>query len=1190
MAVRFIVGRAGSGKTYACLQAIRARSRENPIDGPRLILLVPEQAGLQMERAILVPSESSASESDTQTAHRAEVFSFQRLARRVLDFVGGPQRMALSEPARAMVLRHLLADHADQFQYYRRAAKSGSSGGRFGGLANGIGAILSEFIQEGIEPADLSLYDQPTGSQTVADDPIHRTKLHDLRLIYDAYLRYLGTQCVDPSQFLQLARDCFSQCNWLSGAEVWVDGFASLSGQETLTLIALARQCRTVAITVMMDPRLCVDDTHPVDADTRRLFDRTSRTYRDLGAQLAKAGIEVDEPELLHAERNHRFTGAKELERLERSLFSLNNAPRQRIAGPTRIELVDLPSRRVEVDFAVSRVRRWVQESNGKRRYRDIAIIVRDLDPYHDLLSAALAVRDIPFFIDRRCPVTHHPIVELLRAMTAMGSEDMSVAAVRLALKTGLLPLTTGQADELENYVLAHGIHGTAKWRKPWTFHPRSSFLADLDEKPTGEDERLVGRVNEARCQLIESLDPWLTCTADAVGHAGAVWAAAILDSLECMAVSPTLKAWTKAAEDQGDLNQADQHRQVWRDMMSFVDDLAFALGDIRMTITELSDVLSSGLSEFTLGLVPPTVDQVLVGSIERSRHPEIKAAIILGFNDGVFPKKHSEDCILNDADRATLQDAGLDLRPPTRQRILDEAMLVYVACTRPSERLIITYSTSDNEGKALRPSPYIHAIRSACPGLEVESIADPLRARATWDVLTHRDLAARLTLEFRTRPAPSADDPTLRNVWNTLYEQTRGAMQTDAAARFGLSSLDDDCAVRLSPNMIEQLYRGPLTMSISRLETFASCPFKYFASHVLNLRERAEATLAPPDIGSFQHGILEEFTRELVERDAGFQDLSESELQKLLEFSHDRMTKRLPVGGAVSDARNQFVLRRSAANLFRMIKAQQRRSSGGSWRPRAAELTFGMNEAGGLPALTINTPAGRRLLLRGIIDRVDLVEFSGELLGVVIDYKKRANQRLDLSHAYHGLSLQLLTYNLVLSEAGEALTGRAITPIASLYVSLAAQYQSVDHPNEQKDRNTALEGTYRPRGLIRADRFDALDPNLESNWSPHYSFYRKNDGTMGQMDKTDGAEAAAYDGMLRYTRMRLGEFADSILDGRVTPSPYRLGTESPCRWCPMTSVCRFEPGIGKTRRLPTYARSEILARVTQDANGGETS
>jgi ATP-dependent helicase/nuclease subunit B len=379
---------------------------------------------------------------------------------------------------------------------------------------------------------------------------------------------------------------------------------------------------------------------------------------------------------------------------------------------------------------------------------------------------------------------------------------------------------------------------------------------------------------------------------------------------------------------------------------------------------------------------------------------------------------------------------------------------------------------------------------------------------------------------------------------------------------------------------MIERLYGGPLRTSVSKLETYAACPFQHFARYVLRLEERAEATLEPVDVGQVHHAILEDFVSALADRGVGFERLSERELLDALQESNARVALRLPEGGVLSDARNAYRLRRTASELAKIIRAQRRRSQSGTSRPRATELPFGFENKGGLPALELSTPAGRRVLLRGYIDRVDLVELADEFLGIVIDYKRTREKRLDLGEVYHGLSLQLPAYLLVLAESGRTLAGRPIRPIGMLYVSLASQYKRVDHPDLAGARDLALRGTFRPRGLLLADAFDALDPSEDTGWSDYYSFFRKQDGSVGKIDQSDAADAASFQATLDHTRVRLGELADGLLDGNVAVKPYRLGTFSPCSWCPMAGVCRFEMGISEVRFLESLKRSEVFRRL----------
>ncbi len=1191
MAVRFILGRAGSGKTYHCLEAVRSRLNQDPIHGPRLILLVPEQASQQIEGAIL------RSPGEVTAAHRAEVLSFQRLAHRVLESVGSPVQQALTDPAQGMVLQYLTANLSDRLHYYRRLD-------RLGGFVSRLGATITELIQEGVTPDELAA----DGSTQRPSDPVHEAKLHDIRTIYSAYLDYLSRGRLDPHQHLRIARECFDRCEWLRGTEVWVDGFASLSGEEIQTLLALARLSVHTEITVLVDSKLCIRPPATLsDNVAENLFAKTLKTYQELHACLADAGLRIEEPLLLNG-APHRFQGCVSIARLERSLFMPlpppQSAPTPLSVGATvhgaqpaiveGVELIELPSRRIEVDYAVSRICQWIQRSIAPYRYRDVAIIVRDLEPYHDLLTEALQSRGIPFFIDRRRPTVHHPLVELLRGGAAVAAEAMSLESVRLVLKTGLLDIPIDAADELENYLLAHGLAGIETWRGPdWSFQRRdslkkhgevSAIVRRADQGGRVYEASELARINTARRSLLALLDPWMEFARQAEGHTGADWAAGILEWLARLNAGRTLLQWSGDAEQDGRLDEAEEHRQVWSEIMSFLDDLAFAFSDVTLTIHEFTDALEAGLSGLTLGLVPPTVDQVLVGSIERSRHPDIKAAVVLGFNDGVFPKRPAEDSILNDDDRAALLTAGVRVTAPTRERVLDESLLVYIALTRASDALVVTYATADDEGKTLRPSPFVDALGNACPGLTAIAVSDPARSRFMWDVLSTSDLRRRLTMEFRSRPQLTTDDPRIRGRWNELYDAVRGSLSVEAVSLRASASLGEREEARISPATIGRLFAGPLRTSVSQLENYAACPFQYFAKHVLRLQERAEATVKPVDVGKLHHGILEDFIGVLSSRGMGLDQLSDSDLLGGLRESCERVATRLPAGGVLSNTRDAYVYRRSARRLAPVIQAQRRVASTGSSKPRCVELSFGFDDPGGLPALELLTPAGRRVLIRGYIDRVDLAKLGDDLLGVVIDYKDTRDKRLDMSKVYHGLSLQLLAYLLVLAERGQTLEARPIQPIGALYVSLASKYQRVDHPAEQEgSREAALEGSLRPRGLLLADAFGELDRTAEaSSWSTHYNVYRNKDGGIGNMDHSDAVERVDFKNALEHTRTKLGEFADGILDGDVAVKPYRLKNESPCSWCRMGSVCRFEMGMCDVRFLDSHKRSEVFSLISK--------
>jgi ATP-dependent helicase/nuclease subunit B len=642
------------------------------------------------------------------------------------------------------------------------------------------------------------------------------------------------------------------------------------------------------------------------------------------------------------------------------------------------------------------------------------------------------------------------------------------------------------------------------------------------------------------------------------------------------------LAEWAGRAEQRGELDEAEEHRQVWRDVTSFLDDMGFALADEPLSIDELAEVLEAGLAQLSLGLTPPMLDQVLVGSIDRSRHPELRAVILIGFNDGVFPKPAMEDAILGDDDREALLAAGVPVLAPARTRTLEEDLLVYIGVTRASRRLTVTYATADEAGKTLRPSPCVAALLRACPGLRVETVGDPALSRADWDILAACDLSRRIALEFRTRPAIEADDADRRAVFNELYERVRCGADAAPLAR-AMRAFRDPTPIRLSKKLLDKALPRPMRTSVSRLETYASCPFKYFAESMLGLAPRAEAALEAADVGTVHHAILEDFVEGLARRGTGFGQLDEGEVVAGLEASCGRVGAKRAEGGVVSLSRDAYVLSRTRDALRRVLLAQRSLGVTARTRPRGTEVPFGFDAPGSLPALEIRTPKGRRVIVRGYIDRVDVAELSDELLGVVVDYKKTPDKRLDLSGAYHGTSLQLIGYLLALSDHGESLAGRPVRPIGAFYVSLTPKYKSVDHPDDVIDDN-ATETPHAPRGILSAGDLDVLQADHpDTGWSGRYSVYLKKDGTLGHLDKSDAASNTQFQSILDHTRRKIGELADDIHDGDVSVRPVRLGTWSPCSWCHMRGVCRFEIGRNEVRYLDRMKRSTVFEAVSGD-------
>jgi ATP-dependent helicase/nuclease subunit B len=1157
--IRLLAGRAGTGKTWWCQEQIRRALDQHLIDGPRLMMLVPEQAGLQMERCLLATSAA-------QALGRCEVLSFRRLARRILNESVGPTPTALTATGRQMALRHLLGRC---HRSLREFGKVSQRAGFITELSRGVAELLQECVS--VEQFEACASDAADAGDAGA------ARLHDVALLYRAYLEYLSDQRVDPEGVLDLARARLGRAAWLAGSHIWIDGFAGFTRQQVRMITALGAVASQVDIALLLDPDRGASTTPDAQPDGLSLFARTEQTWASLLKAFVEAGLAIEPMVRLGGEAPPRFARSRSLGELERRLFAseptAERGDHRRDAGATvlpreasepdaGVRLVEARDRRTEVDAAIRIIVDLVQREDNPMRYREIAIAVRDLTPYHDLISAGLQRHGIPFFIDRRRPTYHHPLVQAIRAaLGIMGGGRFDESIARL-LKCGLSGLTDGEADGLENHCLEFGLWTSQAWDEPWTTPEASA------------------EVEKARCGLRDHMGEWWPTDPTHRGRPKArVWAARLVGLLERLGVAERLADWSEQAEARDDLDEAAEHEHVWADWVSLLEELVAALGDEQMTGRQFRAVLESGLSEFTLGLTPPTVDQLLVGSIERSRHPAVRAMFVLGFCDGAFPARAATEAILGDRELAYLAERNVPVGRTRKQRIIDERLLAYIAVTRPSELLWVGCPQSDDEGRPIAASPYWPALCAALPRAVVET-AEPRDIEA---ISTSGDLAAALATQLRSWVEGRLDDGAAA-AWLTLYDWARSTDRADIRevvepALTALGSIPD---ARLSASATRMLWPGPYRTSVTHLEKFAGCPFRHFAERGLRLEPRRVHEVGAADYGKLYHTILEQFVNELIETGSQLADLSPGNIAKQLEGLCDRVVPAYATEWNLGLTERAGVQRRSMAELPDAVKGQKSTVGTTPLELGMAEKAFG--EGGdSLPALVLTTSHGVEVLVRGRIDRVDFVDVGEASLAVVFDYKRSLNRRLRLDEVFHGLALQLLAYLLVLRDGGGPSGLGTVIPGGAFYVPLIGPFERLQHPSEADADGFDPFGVFKPRGVVDFDWIDRLDPGMSSGADSAFAAVRKKDGGISRLDASDAVEDGALPRLLGHVRGKMTELAEAWIGGEIAVRPARLGKDLACSYCPMRSVCRFEYATHAVRMLSPMKRSVVLSALAAE-------
>jgi ATP-dependent helicase/nuclease subunit B len=1179
MPVQFIIGRAGSGKTRHCFNAIVEAIRQEPL-GPRIYWLLPRQATFSAERELTCLSGLDA-------FCRARVVSFEAFGRDVFEACGGSSIPEVTPLGRQMILGHLLRQNRSKLKFF-------SSVARQPGLAAELDATFAELERSGKTVAELSTTLDELSDSNGADVELAplMEKLHDTRLLYEAYTNYLGQERLDQHRRSTQVQALLSQCEFLKTAKIYVDGFVDFTQYERLIVVGAAKAGSQIHISLRMDPgspTLANPHTLP---DEMSLFRRTEETYRKLFFAFTEAGIAVDEP--MRLEKTHRFA-APALEAIEQSLFGDPIVPEDNSEG---LELIEAPDDRAEVDAVARQIGALLKSG---MRLRDIGVLVRSLDRYHTLIDASFREHGIAYFVDRRRQATHHPLLQFLRSAFQISRHDWPHDAAMSLLRTGLGQISLFDADGLENYVLSHRIRGIEGWEAPAPWKFRRNLMGAEDS--AADDPASPENADELRRHLTDKLVPLLRLLRQDRPLSVRQLASEIFSTLERFSVRQTIATWAQQSADAGQFEQSAEHEQVWANLVNLFDQMVDLLGDEQITPAEFNDVMEAGLDSFDLALTPPTLDQVLVGQADRTRTPALKAVFVLGLNEGDFPHVPSDGSILTDRDRRNLRRRRIELDPGLQQRLFDERFLGYVAFTRASQRLYISRPLSDGEGRATEPSSFWRRIISLFPDVRITPVR-PSHAMEPDTIATPRQLVSGLMRWVRSDPDPLQGSA--NSTWAAIYQWFASrAREGEApaepqappgvAARLGGSLALPSGSIQtlynrawnaltyantsvLSAEVIPHLFASPLQASVSQLETYASCPFKHFARFVLGLRERERQEVTAQDLGQLYHKLLESALQEVLQRRSqGDKTITlESAAEKFVEKLAGAIRGELMLGSA----RNRYLLDRVRKTIQQIARSQREILKRGLFRPQHVGVSFGPN--GKLPSLRIATPSGAEALLQGKIDRVDRVEGSDD--AAVIDYRL-GQAKLPIGMVMHGLSLQLLSYLLVLKANGTKLAGKPFDPAAAFYLQLIRKIEDVKHPNDAAEiTDPKWHLKLRPRGVFDRRCLGALDRNLTTGASEVVSAFINKDGALGKRKYSDVTESHEFRDLLTTVSAKLGELADGILSGNVDIAPYRLKDKSPCPHCEYRSVCRFDPSINRYRHLESIGADQVFAKGEQNA------
>ncbi|MFJ1813571.1 helicase-exonuclease AddAB subunit AddB [Staphylococcus saprophyticus] len=1147
MELNAYIGRAGTGKSKAIIEEIKEKMKQDPLGDP-IVLIAPTQNTFQLEQAFV-------NDKTLNGSLRTEVLHFERLSYRVFQEVGGLMEQQLSKAGTEMMIYDIIQQHQSELRLYQSQVK-------YYGFSEKLYEQIQDFKKYAVSPQQLETYIAENNLQTRT-----KHKLQDIALVYKHLEDRINGEYVSTEDSLQRFIEMMDQSEWLKRAEIYIDGFHNFSTLEYQIIQSLVKYAKKVTIVLTTDG----------DRDLFSLFRKPSESLTHIEEIANNLNIQLHSRQFLDVQRFIH----NDLKHLEQNFNALQFEP---IPTEGNVEILEASGMREEINEVARRILRENREQG--RRFQDIAILYRD-ESYAYLMESILPQYDIPYNIDVKSSMTHHPIMEMIRSLIEVIQTGWQFDPLMRLFKTNILTKKFKDSqyliDILENFVLERGIYGK-RWIDDKYFDIEQFRKMGLKRQSLTDEER---ETFERVIQLKNDVMKKVMLFEEKINNASTAiaFATAFYEAMEAFDLPSQLMTDRDTLDVNGEHKKAEEIDQIWNGLIQILDDLVTVFDDQSMSKTRFLELFDIGLEQLEFIMIPQTLDQVSIGTMDLAKVDNKQHVYLVGANDGVLPQTVTASSLITDEEKKYFQEqSSIELSPTADILQMDEAFVCYIAMTRSRAHVTFSYALMGASGDVKEPSPFLHQIQQLYTNLEVQNIhhqhqAEPLR-------LMEHPHQTKIAL-FESLKA-WLDDELVAETWLDTYQVMRDDTRLNDGLTYLLSALTyDNQTVQLNPSLSKALYGSTINASVSRFEGYQACPFKHFASHGLRLNERTKYKLENFDLGDIFHRVLK-FISEKVNGD--FKNLNPKQIHKLTTEALSEILPEVQFNLLNSTAYYRYLSQRIGAIVETTLTALKYQGSHTKFTPQRFEASFRRKpkDQSELLAAPLQTKQGIPINIRGQIDRIDTYQQGDESFVNIIDYKSsKYSGTLDLTKVYYGLQMQMMTYmDIVLQNKSRLGLTDMTKPGGLLYfhvheprIKLAWNQLSEDK------RDTEFINSFKLSGLLNSATsvLDAFDTRLEPSYnSDIVPLGLKKDGGIKSNSKV--ADEQTIYKLIKHNKQNFIETASNIMDGHTEVAPMKYNQTLPCDFCNYKSVCHVD-GMIDSKRYRTVDESINPLEAIQDVD-----
>lgn len=1098
MSLRLIYGKSGSGKSEYCFKKIAQN-----INKEKIYMIVPNQMALMAEKKLMEVTKNVA-------LVNTEVITFSRMAFRVRNELGGAKKTNLSKSGKAMLIYDILSKYKDNLNFLGKNSEN----------IDIIRNSITEFKKHRISIEDLKEEANST------KDMYLKLKLSDIIAMYEAFEKSIQDKFLDENDILDILNTQILTSNQFKDSIIYIDEFVGFTTQEYEIIAKLMQLAKEVNITI------CTDNLVQQADPAKDIFYANKNTGIKLINLAREYGIEIKEDVKLI--ELYRFKN-NDLKHLEENLYAIPYKIYK--DEPQNIKMFLANNQYTEIEHIATEIVKLVRDK--KYRYKDISVITKNLNTYASLIKVIFNNYNIPVFIDEKRELSENILVKFLVAVLEICNKNWSYEAVFNYLKTGFVDIDKEEIFKLENYCIRWGIKGNKWYKEDWTYIGKDEYT-----------EEELARLNELRRMIVA---PIRRLQEKARKDNSFINLTKILyEFLEEMKIEEVITSKIEKLKEKGFIEIANEYESSFKVLIELFDEIVLVFGEEKTNFDKYMNILKIGLKNTGLGKIPATQDQVIVGDVSRSRSHKVRAVFIIGINDGEFPSIYKDEGFFNDKDREYLKQQGFELANGSLENLYEENFNIYRTFTIAEEKLFLSYASSDNEGRTLRPSILITKLKKIYP--KVKEKSDIIVQEK--EIITKNNTFDNLIEKLNAYQ----EGEKIEDIWfDVLKYYENNPLWTGRLLKSLEGIKYTNIPEKIKPEFIKKLYGETLHTTISRLERYRSCPFSFYLEYGLKLKEKKSLKLQPIDTGSFMHEIIDEFFEEVSNKKISIKDIEKEEIEKIvkqiieekLNLKSNYIFKSIPKFMVLTNRLCRLV----TLSIKYIVQGLQNTD----FEVVGNEIEFKKGKE--YKPIEITTTDGRKVEITGKIDRIDLAKDEIGKYIRIIDYKSSAKD-INLNEVLAGLQLQLITYLDAVCQEQD------VIPAGVLYFGLTEP--KLDKVKNAKNITAEeieekIREHFRMNGLVLAEMnvINMMDNKLkDGEKSTTIPVKLKKDGSMDKTSKV--VSRKEFEVLQKYVRKTLGDISKEILDGNIDIKPYYnvKNKRKPCEYCVYGSICNFKKGF----------------------------